>query len=113
MSSAQDYKGFLRVLADIPRVAAEVDDLPALTAKLQAALGDATELDVPISRLGFPPRVENLLKRKCSIYTIRDLTRRSAAELRETKRFGNCALWNVQDKLAEQGLKLRDDPDPK
>ena len=51
--------------------------------------------------------------RKCTnklgIATITELTQRTAKDLLEVKNFGLTSLKEVREKLADRGLKLKDD----
>jgi DNA-directed RNA polymerase subunit alpha len=58
-----------------------------------------------IDELDLSVRSANCLK-NANIHTLRDLVRRSEREMMETKNFGRKSLEEVQDILAEHGLRL-------
>jgi DNA-directed RNA polymerase subunit alpha len=70
---------------------------------------EATGIDAVLARtideLDLSVRSANCLK-NASIHTLRDLVRRSEREMLETKNFGRKSLEEVQEILAEFGLRL-------
>jgi DNA-directed RNA polymerase subunit alpha len=70
---------------------------------------EATGIDAVLSRsideLDLSVRSANCLK-NANIHTLRDLVRRSEKEMLETKNFGRKSLEEVQEVLADLGLRL-------
>lgn len=69
----------------------------------QAAAGDEPALNTPIEDLNLSARTTNALINN-EIHTIKDLFSLSDSELRDLKGFGNKALEEVKEKLAELEL---------
>ena len=69
------------------------------------ASGVEAVLAKTIDELDLSVRSANCLK-NANIHTLRDLVRRSEREMLETKNFGRKSLEEVQDILAENGLRL-------
>jgi hypothetical protein len=63
--------------------------------------------DGRLEELGLSGRAEGCLRR-ANITTIRDLARRSAEELRAIRNFGDACLREVQQKMGDRGLRLRE-----
>lgn len=57
---------------------------------------------------GFYVRTRQALKR-AGIFTLRDLTSMSAADLMKVKGFGEVALENIRECLSEKGYRLKGD----
>lgn len=75
---------------------------------LSGAGGDAaieTKLNMALSELKLSVRATNCLESE-NIHTVRDLVRRSEDQLLEVRNFGETTLNEVQEKLAELGLRL-------
>ena len=64
-----------------------------------------SKLGIPIADLKFSVRASNCLESE-NIRTVRDLVRRSEDQLLEVRNFGETTLHEVQEKLAELGLRL-------
>ena len=71
----------------------------------EEATGVEAVLAKTIDELDLSVRSANCLK-NANIHTLRDLVRRSEREMLETKNFGRKSLEEVQDILAENGLRL-------
>ena len=71
----------------------------------EEATGVEAVLAKTIDELDLSVRSANCLK-NANIHTLRDLVRRSEREMLETKNFGRKSLEEVQDILAEHGLRL-------
>jgi len=70
--------------------------------------GDAaieTKLNMALSELKLSVRATNCLESE-NIHSVRDLVRRSEDQLLEVRNFGETTLNEVQEKLAELGLRL-------
>jgi DNA-directed RNA polymerase subunit alpha len=70
--------------------------------------GDAAleaKLNMPLSDLKLSVRASNCLESE-NINTVRDLVRRTEDQLLEVRNFGETTLHEVQEKLAELGLRL-------
>ena len=72
---------------------------------VEEATGVEAVLAKTIDELDLSVRSANCLK-NANIHTLRDLVRRSEREMLETKNFGRKSLEEVQDILAENGLRL-------
>ena len=80
---------------------------------VEETIGETTEeatgidavLAKTIDELDLSVRSANCLK-NASIHTLRDLVRRTEREMLETKNFGRKSLDEVQEVLAEFGLRL-------
>jgi DNA-directed RNA polymerase subunit alpha len=68
----------------------------------------AAILNKPVTDLNLSVRARKCMNR-LGINTLGDLIQRSAEELLESKNFGQTSLQEVKDKLAQYGLRLRDD----
>lgn len=71
----------------------------------EEATGVEAVLAKTIDDLDLSVRSANCLK-NANIHTLRDLVRRSEREMLETKNFGRKSLEEIQDILAENGLRL-------
>jgi DNA-directed RNA polymerase subunit alpha len=70
--------------------------------------GDAAlegKLNMPLSELKLSVRASNCLESE-NINTVRDLVRRTEDQLLDVRNFGETTLHEVQEKLAELGLRL-------
>jgi DNA-directed RNA polymerase subunit alpha len=68
----------------------------------------AAVLNKPVADLNLSVRARKCMNR-LGINSLGDLVQRSADELLESKNFGQTSLQEVKDKLAQYGLRLRDD----
>lgn len=66
-------------------------------------------LEQPLSILGLTTQTLNLLNR-AGIRTVRDLTARTAADLKTIAKFGDVRLREVQEKLASHRFALKQPP---
>ena len=66
---------------------------------------EASPLNMALSELKLSVRATNCLESE-NIHTVRDLVRRSEDQLLEVRNFGETTLNEVQEKLAELGLRL-------
>ena len=70
--------------------------------------GDAaieSKLNLTLTDLKLSVRATNCLESE-AIHTVRDLVRRNEDQLLEVRNFGETTLHEVQEKLAELGLRL-------
>lgn len=67
----------------------------------------ATPADSPLGALPLSTRTLSCLA-KANVTTVGDLLSRSAADLKAIRNFGDASLREVQQKLAERGLALRE-----
>jgi DNA-directed RNA polymerase alpha subunit len=65
------------------------------------------DLEFLVGDLGLSERPRNCLAR-AQIRTIRDLIDKTDADLRSITNFGDSALTEVKERLAQRGLKLRE-----
>ena len=87
-------------LAGKTRVQAAPQTAPVSAAPVSAESDEPAALSTPIEDLNLSARTTNALINN-EIHTIKDLFSLSDAELRDLKGFGNKALEEVKDKLAE------------
>ena len=73
---------------------------------------DLVTLDDPVASIPWTTRAANGFKRE-GIRTVGDLTARTAGELLRIKNFAQRTLDEVRAKLADRGLRLRGDPEPR
>ena len=90
-------------LAGKTRVQAAPQTAPVSAAPVSAESDEPAALSTPIEDLNLSARTTNALINN-EIHTIKDLFSLSDAELRDLKGFGNKALEEVKDKLAELEL---------
>lgn len=69
----------------------------------------AADLALPIEDLKLSIRSYNCLKRE-GIHTVGELVARSEVDLLDIRNFGAKSITEVQEKLAERGLSLKDSP---
>jgi DNA-directed RNA polymerase alpha subunit len=67
----------------------------------------ATPADTPLSALQLSTRTLTCLA-KANVATVGDLASRTAADLKAIRNFGDASLREVQQKLADRGLALRE-----
>lgn len=78
------------------------------TALTDDQIAEREKLSLPITELNLSVRARKATS-KFGVKTVGDLVKLSPEDLMEARNFGVTSLNEIREKLAEQGLKLRDD----
>ncbi len=99
-----------KIMAEHLKILMDLSEVADLTGVMTAKKEDKKQkkLETSIDDLDFTVRAENCLK-KAGIKTIGDLTEKTESEIKKIRNLGQKSLKEVMDKIAELGLKFKEE----